>query len=86
VREGRPAPELVFIDGDHSWQGIASDWAGWSPLIASGGHIALHDSRSVPKFPVDADSVRFTQTVVLQDPRFRVVEEIESLTVVERCA
>jgi predicted O-methyltransferase YrrM len=86
VREGRPAPELVFIDGDHSWQGIASDWAGWSPLVEPGGHIALHDSRSVAKFPVDADSVRFTQTVVRQDPRFRVVEEVESLTVVERCA
>jgi predicted O-methyltransferase YrrM len=84
LREGRPAPELVFIDGDHSWQGVAGDWEAWSPLLAPGGLIGLHDSRSVPKFPIDADSVRFTQTVVLHDPRFRVVAELESLTVVER--
>lgn len=84
TREGRPAPDFVFIDGDHSWQGITSDWQAWSGLVASGGLIALHDSRPVPRFPTDADSVRFTQTVVLKDPRFRVVEELESLTVVER--
>jgi predicted O-methyltransferase YrrM len=86
VREGRPPPDLVFIDGDHTWQGISSDWLAWSPLVAAGGHIALHDSRPVPKFPVDADSVRFTQSVVRTDARFRVALELESLTVVERCA
>lgn len=84
TREGRLPADLVFIDGDHSWQGVSSDWAAWSPLVAPGGHIALHDSRPVPKFPVDADSVRFTQSVVLKDARFRVVEEVESLTVLER--
>jgi len=40
----------------------------------------------VPKFPVDADSVRFTRDVVHHDTRFRIVAEIESLTVVERRA
>ncbi|HEX5098604.1 MAG TPA: class I SAM-dependent methyltransferase [Polyangiaceae bacterium] len=85
-REGRPAPDFVFIDGDHSWQGIEGDWSAWSALVAPGGIIGLHDSRPMPKFPVDADSVRFTRDIVHHDPRFRVVAEIESLTVVERSA
>lgn len=85
-REGREPPDFVFIDGDHSWQGIAGDWGAWSPLVARGGLIALHDSRPMPQFPVDADSVRFTRSVVHSDERFRVVAEIDSLTVVERGA
>jgi len=83
-RESRPSPDFLFIDGDHSWQGISGDWEAWSPLVAAGGLIGLHDSRSLPTRPLEADSVRFTETVVRQDPRFRVVCEVDSLTVVER--
>lgn len=83
-REGRGAPDFVFIDGDHSWAGVSGDWQAWSALVEPGAVIALHDSRPVPQFPVDHDSVRFTQTVVLKDARFRVLEELESLTVLER--
>lgn len=86
VREGRAPADFVFIDGDHSWAGIERDWLAWSPLVAPGALIALHDSRPGPNVPADADSVRFTQTVVHKDPRFRLVEELESLTVVERIA
>lgn len=34
---------LVFIDGDHSFAGAASDIRDYAPLIAEGGFIALHD-------------------------------------------
>jgi predicted O-methyltransferase YrrM len=84
--EHRPAPDFVFIDGDHSWKGISEDWSAWGELLGPNGVIALHDSRSTPEHPLDADSVRFTQSVVLSDTRFRVVEEIDSLTVLERVA
>jgi predicted O-methyltransferase YrrM len=83
VREQRPSPDFVFIDGDHSWQGISGDWQAWAPLVAPGGLIALHDSRPV-HVPADADSVRYTQTVIHKDPRFRLADEVESLTVMER--
>ena len=83
--EGRPGPDFMFIDGDHSWEGIAADWEAWSPLVAPGGRIALHDSRSTPERPIDdAGSVRFTRTVIANDPRFRVCAEVDSLTVLER--
>jgi predicted O-methyltransferase YrrM len=85
-KERRPAPDFVFIDGDHSWKGISEDWSAWGELIGPSGIIALHDSRSTAEHPLDADSVRFTQSVVLSDTRFRVVEEIDSLTVLERLA
>jgi hypothetical protein len=82
--EGREPPDFVFIDADHTWKGISEDWAAWSGLVGPRGVIALHDSRSTEEKPIQADSVRFTQTVVLRDPRFRVIEEVDSLTVLER--
>lgn len=82
--DGWAAPiDFLFIDGDHSWQGIATDWAGWTPFVEPGGIVALHDSHSVSWRP-DADSVRFTREVVLPDARFMVKETVDSLTVLER--
>ena len=38
--------DLVFIDGDHSEAGCERDWLDWSPLVARGGHVVLHDARA----------------------------------------
>src|SRR6185369_5527342 len=37
--------DFVFIDGDHSLEGIQRDWADWSPRITPAGIMALHDTR-----------------------------------------
>jgi predicted O-methyltransferase YrrM len=85
-REERREPaDFVFVDGDHCYDAIAGDWAAWSGLVSPGGVIALHDSRSTPERPIDAaGSARFTRETILTDPRFRCIEEVDSLTVVER--
>jgi predicted O-methyltransferase YrrM len=77
--------DFLFIDGDHSWNGLERDWRDWTGHLVAGGLVALHDSRSVPERE-DLDSVRFTQDVVLRDARFRVVDTVDSLTVLERYA
>jgi hypothetical protein len=53
--------------------------------VVPGGAVALHDNRSVPGRP-DLDSVRYTRDVILVDPRFRLMDTAESLTVLERVA
>lgn len=35
--------DLLFIDGDHSYDGVGRDFADYSPLVRDGGIIALHD-------------------------------------------
>jgi len=75
--------DFVFIDGDHSYESIQADWQGWSKLMAPGGLIALHDSRSTPQRQIDhAGSVRFTSEVILHDRGFALAAEVDSLTVV----
>lgn len=39
---GRPV-DFLHIDGDHSRDGVMADWRAYSPLVRTGGLIALHD-------------------------------------------
>lgn len=92
-RRGEEAPALaevqpylpvdfVFIDGDHSYAGLRGDWLAWKDHVASGGVVALHDSRQRD----GCGSERFAQEVVCRDPDFERLDEIDSLTVLRRRA
>jgi predicted O-methyltransferase YrrM len=34
---------LLFIDGDHTYEGVARDLAAWTPYLVEGAIVALHD-------------------------------------------
>ena len=34
---------LLFIDGDHSYEGVSRDFAAWEKFVVPGGLVALHD-------------------------------------------
>jgi predicted O-methyltransferase YrrM len=77
--------DFVFIDGLHSYEGLREDWEGWAELVAPGGIIALHDSRSSSARRIDdLGSVRFTRDVIVRDIRFQVIETVDSLTVLQK--
>ena len=35
--------DLLFIDGDHSYEGCTNDLNNWYPKVVEGGHVLLHD-------------------------------------------
>lgn len=35
--------DLVFIDGDHTYEGCKGDIDAWEPHVAEGGYLVLHD-------------------------------------------
>ena len=77
--------DFVFIDGDHSFEGLKDDWEYWSRLVQVGGCIVLHDSRSSATRDIEtAGSVQFTKQVILKDAAFEVVSQAETLTVLSR--
>ena len=58
--------DLLFIDGDHSYEGVLADWRHWRGHVAAGGHVLFHDAVDYGGFGV------FCEGVV------RLVREIET--------
>jgi predicted O-methyltransferase YrrM len=83
ARDWNTPIDFLFIDGDHSWQGIREDWENWSRHVEPSGIVALHDSRPFPG-RTTLDSVKYVEEVVRHDPRFTPVDEVETLTLVRR--
>lgn len=75
--------DFIFIDGDHSRQGVARDWTTWSEFVEPGGVVLLHDSRAVHGRP-HHESVQYTAEVIVKDPRFTHIDGVDSLTVLQR--
>ena len=84
VRGGAPF-DFVFLDPPQTSDIVRREWDAWSPLVAPGGLIALHDSRTSEDDPTFApDSLRVARDVVRCDPRFGVVDEVGLTTVLRR--
>jgi predicted O-methyltransferase YrrM len=48
--EGRPV-DMMFIDGDHTYDGVKADYEMYSPLVRPGGLIGFHDICQHPSMP-----------------------------------
>lgn len=60
-------------------------WEAWSPLVGTGARYVLGNSRSCEAMPIEgAGSVAFTREVIAHDPRFRLVETVDTFTVLAR--
>jgi predicted O-methyltransferase YrrM len=43
--EPPPAPlDLLFVDGDHSYEGARADFRRWGAFVRPGGHLLFHDA------------------------------------------
>ena len=40
--------DFMFIDGDHTYEGVKADFLNFCGLVKPGGHIAFHDIRDTP--------------------------------------
>jgi predicted O-methyltransferase YrrM len=76
VRRAAGGPlDVVLIDGDHRYEGVAADFERFRPLVRPGGLIALHDimpdsrSRGGPDTGTDAGGVpRFWRELAARFP------------------
>ena len=77
--------DFVFIDGDHSWQAVQTDWEIAREKVRPGGIVCLHDAFIPDEEPWrQPDSVRFFSEVVLKDKDFRLVHRVHSLAVLQK--
>ncbi|MDS1272044.1 class I SAM-dependent methyltransferase [Lipingzhangella sp. LS1_29] len=80
---GRPVG-MLFIDGGHTEEAAQSDYAAWSPWVAAGGVLVIHDV-----FPNPADGGRPPYHVycrALESGKFREIHVHGSLRVLWRIA
>jgi predicted O-methyltransferase YrrM len=54
--------DFLFIDGDHSYNGVRADFENFAPLVRPGGLVALHDIAPGPESCV-GEVPRFWQEV-----------------------
>lgn len=52
--------DFLFIDGDHTYDGVRRDFELWSPLVCPGGVVALHDTWKNPDGRHEPGVERFT--------------------------
>ena len=78
--------DFIFVDGDHSYEGIQKDWNLYSTKVVLGGYILLHDT-SVPAFDLSRaylGSVTFFKEIISKDSRFILLDTVDSLNVLQR--
>ncbi len=78
--------DFIFIDGDHSVEGIKKDWALYADKVQSGGYMLLHDTKVPAHDPSVANlgSHQYFESVIKHDSRFTVVDAVDSLSVLQR--
>lgn len=79
-------PDFIFIDGDHTVDGITRDWRDWSARLKPGGIIALHDTSIPAHDPKVATlgSYQYFESHIRHDNRFTIVETADSLNVLRK--
>ena len=82
--------DLLFIDGDHAEEAVERDWREWSPFVRSGGVALFHDACLFQGGWTTAEygPVRFANRFFRSGKAagWRIVEEVDSLLVLERAS
>lgn len=72
------AIDLLFIDGDHDYEGVLRDFNEWSPFVKAGGLIAFHD------VGIFAGVTRAVEEHVLKRGLYEETRRADSLLVVAK--
>jgi len=82
--------DLLFIDGDHAEEAVERDWREWSPFVRPGGVALFHDACLFQGGWTTAEygPVRFANRFFRSGKAagWRIVEEVDSLLVLERAS
>lgn len=69
---GRRHTDVLFIDGDHSYQGVRSDWEMYAPLVRPGGIVAFHD---ICPHPAEPDVEMWKLWAEIPGPKHEIITD-----------
>ena len=70
--------DFIFVDGDHTFDGLQADWEAWAPHASD--IIAFHDVVGDP----NQGSVRFARERIFTDNRFALLKTVGCMAVLKR--
>jgi predicted O-methyltransferase YrrM len=77
--------DLLFIDGDHSYEAVRTDYEEWSPHVIPDGKMAFHDALTGAPWMDDSyGSARLVAELRERGDGWRLVDSADSLAVFER--
>jgi predicted O-methyltransferase YrrM len=63
--------DLLFIDGDHSYEGVRADYEHWQTAVRPGGHLLFHDAEQPERYAAVSPGVaRLVAEIDRGDERF----------------
>jgi predicted O-methyltransferase YrrM len=76
--------DFLFIDADHSYEAVKTDWWTGFPKVRPGGIIALHDCKFTERMPNPQGSWDFYQTEIMAMTDVEEFGSVESLVVLRK--
>ena len=76
--------DLVLIDGDHSYEGVRSDFERFGMRVRRGGAVLLDDAFDEPFFPSHTDTVGRVVRETTSSGAFRLVRAVDRMAHLER--
>lgn len=78
--------DFVFIDGDHSYEGVKRDLDTYTPKLKCGGVIALHDARLFSNGWTRPDwgPVELVNKHIRNSDDWEIVDEVDSLVLIRK--
>ena len=78
--------DLIFVDGDHSYEGVVKDYEHWKKAIKSGGCLALHNAAAARAHAeAMAGPVRLVGEIAVRDAQyFKREPDVGSLAIFTR--
>jgi predicted O-methyltransferase YrrM len=75
---------LVFIDGDHSYEGVRNDFERFGRRVRIGGAVLFDDACDETMFHTHSESVGRLLQEILAQQSFRLVKSVNRLAHIER--
>jgi len=76
--------DLVFIDGDHSYEGVKTDFERFGKRVRLGGAVLFDDAFDEEIFRTHSDTVGRLVTEIVAESQFRLVKAVNRLAHLER--
>lgn len=76
--------DLVFIDGDHSYDGVKNDFERFGKRVRLGGAVLLDDTFDEELFKTHTESVGRLVKEILDEGKFKLVKGVNRLSHLER--